>query len=94
VLSTQAEPFQTLILPPIKAVPFQTFIAPSIKADPFQTLGGVGAITIVKVLSVDDAPLKALIVRLAVPTSVGVPEMTPVEVFRLSPVAPLELTKE
>jgi hypothetical protein len=51
-------------------------------------------ITIVKVLSADEELLKALTVKLAVPTVVGVPEITPVPVFRLSPVAPLEDTKE
>jgi hypothetical protein len=55
------------------------------------TLGGVDRITIVKVRSAEEVLLKALIVRLAVPKTVGVPEITPVEVLRVSPSAPLEL---
>jgi hypothetical protein len=49
--------------------------------------------TIVKVLSAVEPLLEALIVKLAVPKTVGVPEITP-DVLTLNPVAPLDETRE
>ena len=49
-------------------------------------LGNAGLTTIVLAISVDpSAEPFALIVKLNVPTTVGVPETAPVEVFRLIP---------
>lgn len=58
--------------------------------------GADATVTLYDLLAVSDALSVALTVKLYVPEAVGVPLMTPVDVFKLKPVgsAPEEIAKE
>jgi hypothetical protein len=60
---TQAEPFQTLIVPDTKEVPFQTFTKPDTKEVPFQTLAALIAVIVKTAVSVEPVTLVALILN-------------------------------
>ena len=82
---TQVVPFQTRTTPTAKSEPFQTFREPIAKSVPFQTRTGLMTVIVREGVFAEPVTFVALITKVESPAVVGVPEMTPVEVFSVMP---------
>jgi hypothetical protein len=82
---TQVVPFQILTTPVIKPVEFLTLTWPVAKSVPFQTFTGLITVMLRLGVFVEPVTFVALITKVKTPGVVGVPEITPVEVFSVIP---------